>query len=614
MKALLILAALAGQDPSYPEGTRNTEDPKNVPLSPAEALSRLRLPEGFTATLFAAEPHVAQPISMQFDGRGRLWVAECYSYESSGGPWNQPVRDRILIFEDKDRDGRFDSRKVFWDQARNLTSILPGFGGVWLCSTPNFLFLPDRNGDDVPDGEPEVLLDGWNDKGIGHCVFNGLAWGPDGWLYGTQGIQGESKVGKPGAEERVRFNGGIWRYHPVRRAFEVVCEGTTNPWGLDWDERGQAFFTNCVIGHLWHVIPGAHYERMYGKDFTPNTYGLIRSASDHVHFAGKDWQKSRSGAEHDVLGGGHAHAGALIYQGDNWPASYRGSIFMHNIHGRRVNRDVLERRGSGYVGRHGADLLRSDDPWYRGVSILSGPDGSVFLGDWSDVGECHDTKSVHRTSGRIYRIAYGTPKAAPADVAALSDAKLVELQLHANDWWVRHARRVLQERATAGRDLSAARTSLRDLLEKNPDETRKLRALWALHSIGGLDEAALLALHAHESEHVRSWAVRFAGEARNPSDAVLAAWAGMAEKDASPLVRVFLASTLQRVPVAKRPAILRSLAGRAEDVEDPHLPQMIWYATEPVVAADPAAGAALLKDARIPFLRQSITRRLATRD
>lgn len=610
----MIHIALALLLQAYPEGTKNTEDPKNQPGTAAEAVGKLALPEGFTATLFAGEPAVAQPIALQFDDRGRLWVAECYSYESSGGPWNQPVRDRILIFEDKDGDGRFDVRKVFWDQARNLTGIALGFGGVYLCSTPNFLFLPDRDGDDVPDGAPEVLLDGWNDGKIGHCVFNGLTWGPDGWLYGAQGIQGDSNVGPPGAAARVKFNGGIWRWHPLKKIFEVVGEGTTNPWGLDWNDQGEAFFTNCVIGHLWHLIPGAHYERMYGKDFTPNTYALIKSASDHVHFAGKDWTKSRTGAEHDVLGGGHAHSGALFYLGDNWPASYRNTIFMHNIHGRRVNSDVLERRGSGYVGKHGPDLLRSADPWYRGVAIKSGPDGAVYLGDWSDVGECHDTKSVHRMSGRIYRIAHGSPKKADVDLGKASEVELAALQLHKNDWFVRQARRVLQERAAAGKDVATALAALREMLEKHPDETRKLRALWALHAMGGLDEAALLALHGHESEHVRGWAVRFAGEGRAPSEAVRSAWASMAAKEPSALVRLYLASTLQRIPAAQRLETLKGLLGRAEDAEDPNLPNMIWYALEPVVAADPAGAAALLKAAQIPALRQFITRRMTARD
>jgi putative membrane-bound dehydrogenase-like protein len=620
MKYLLLLglALCPAQDPEslgYPKGTRNTEDPKNVPLAPQEAFKLLTVPEGFKATLFAAEPDVSQPISMAFDERGRLWVAECYSYESSGGPWKSAVRDRILIFEDTKGDGHFDKRTIFWDGAENLTSCLPGLGGVWCSATPNIIFIPDANHDDVPDGPPVVLLNGWNDGKIGHCVVNGLQWGPDGWLYGNQGIQGDSLVGKPGASEaeRVKFNGGIWRYHPTKKVFEVVCEGTTNPWGLDWDDYGQAFFTNCVIGHLWHVIPGAHYERMYGKDFTPNTYQLLRSCSDHIHYAGKDWTKSRGGAEHDVLGGGHAHAGAMIYLGDNWPQTYRSSIFMVNIHGHRVNQDVLERRGSGYVGKHAPDFLRSTDPWFRGLNLKYGPDGGVYVSDWCDVGECHDTHAVHRTSGRIYKVTYGDPKKATGvDLGKSSDLDLVAFQLHANDWYVRQARRLLQERAIGGKDVSEAHAALRKILAENPDVTRKLRALWALFASGGVAEKDLLPLLDHESEHVRAWAVRLLVDGRNASAAAAEKFALMAAKDPSPLVRVFLASALQRMELAPRWPIVQALAQHAEDAEDPNLPCMIWYGTEPLVTTDLAKASALAADSKIPFLRQSIARRIAS--
>jgi putative membrane-bound dehydrogenase-like protein len=604
-----LILLLVIQD-GYPEGIRNTERSKDAPLAPEEALKRMSLPSGFKATLFAAEPDVAQPISIAFDDRGRLWVAECYSFESAGGPWNQPALDRILILEDTDGDGRSDRRKVFKSGARNLTSILPGFGGVYACSTPRFLFYPDRDGDDVPDGEPEVLLDGWNDGGIGHCVFNGLTWGPDGWIYGTQGIQGESNVGKPGGSERRKFNGGVWRFHPTKKVFEVMAEGTTNPWGLDFDDHGQGFFTNCVIGHLWHLIPGGHYERMYGNDYTPNTYGVLKSCSDHVHYPGA-WNDAKESSEKDKMGGGHAHAGAMVYLGDNWPKAYRNAIFMHNIHGRRLNQDVLERRGSGYVGRHAPDLMRSSDPWFRGLAAKYGPDGGVYLSDWSDVGECHEKTGVHRTSGRIYKVVHGTPKASAADLTKLPDAELVAAQLHANDWWVRHARRLLQERAAAGKDLKVAHAALREILAKNPDETRKLRALWALHVSGGLDEKQLLALLDDKGEHVRAWAVRLAAEDKNPSDAVLAKWAKMAPKEPSPLVRLFLASTLQRVPIPRRGEVAMALSRRAEDATDPNIPFMLWYAIEPLVASDTAKAAGFLKSASQPFVRQSITRRLA---
>jgi putative membrane-bound dehydrogenase-like protein len=145
---------------------------------------------------------------------------------------------------------------------------------VWVLASPNLLFIPDRDGDDVPDGPPEVVLDGWDTSATRHNIVNGLKWGPDGWLYGRNGILATSKIGAPGTppEEREQLNCGIWRYHPTQKRFEVVCRGTTNPWGHDWDENGELFFINTVIGHLWHVVPGAHLRRMYGNDSNPNAY------------------------------------------------------------------------------------------------------------------------------------------------------------------------------------------------------------------------------------------------------------------------------------------------------------------------------------------------------
>ena len=255
---------------------------QQAPAPLAESARRMKLPEGFTATLFAGEPDVTQPIGFCIDDRGRLWVAEGKTYphwikDGSEGP------DRILIFEDADGDGRFDTRKIFCDKLANLSGIQVGFGGVWITSVPTLRFIPDRNGDDVPDGPPEVLLDGWIDAQ--HNVFNGLTWGPDGWLYGCHGITKQSRVGPPGTPDgkRTLVHAGVWRIHPVTRAFEIVANGMTNPWGLDFDDRGRLFASNCVIKHLWHVIPGAHYKRMYGNDPTPNLYRLMESSADHLH-------------------------------------------------------------------------------------------------------------------------------------------------------------------------------------------------------------------------------------------------------------------------------------------------------------------------------------------
>lgn len=586
---------------------------QDAPLSPDKAASRIKLPPGFTATLFAGEPDVVQPIAMTFDDRGRLWVVECLSYPDWLTDPKAAGHDRVLIFDDRDGDGRFDERKVFLDDGRNLSGIELGFGGVWLCSTPNLVFVPDADSDDVPDGPQQTVLDGWDLKAR-HNVFNGLAWGPDGWLYGLNGILSESRVGRPGTPdgERVAINCGVWRYHPARRTFEVVAHGTTNPWGIDFDEYGQAFFTNCVIHHLWQVVPGARYQRMFGQDFNPHTYGLMASCADHIHWGGGPWQSSRGGVgEHNAPGGGHAHSGAMIYLGDNWPDEYRGNLFTCNLHGSRVNRDLFERAGSTCVAHHGRDFLLANDPWFRGLVIKYGPDGGVYLTDWCDTGECHDYDEVQRSNGRIYKVTYGKIKPRREDLRSLDDLSLARLQTHRNDWQVAHARRILQERALAGRLSGEARAELREGMRKHSRVPDRLRAVWALHVTGGLTAAETDELLASPDEDVRGWGVRLAVE-REPSADVLERLAELAAGDPSPRVRLELASALQRLPLERRWEIARRLLAHSDDADDACLPLMDWYAVEPLVAADAERALALALDARIPLVRQFLARRLAS--
>ncbi len=616
MLAVLLLLGLASP------GAR-----ADGPVAPAEAPGRMTVPEGFRVTLFAAEPDVRQPIAFAIDARGRLWVAENFSYPN----WKTKAegRDRIVIFEDVDGDGRFDKRKVFWDRGANLTGLALGFGGVWACETPNLVFIPDRDGDDVPDGEPTVELDGWDVKGE-HNLFNGLNWGPDGWLYGCNGILSNSEVGRPGtpAAARVAINCGVWRFHPTRKVFEVVAHGTTNPWGLDFDDHGQAFITNCVIPHLYRVVPGARFRRMFGEDFNRSSYALMETAADHIHWAGGNWTDSRGGrGAHGDAGGGHAHVGAMIYLGDNWPAQYRDSLFTCNLHGNRVNNDGLRREGSGYVAGHRPDFLKANDPWFRGMELKYGPDGGVFLTDWSDTGECHDTDAdgPHRENGRIYKITYGRPSRGgarpsfepdrpPVDLARAGPAELAALQSHPNDWHVRTARRILQERAASGADMARVHDRLRAQFGSEAEVTRKLRALWALHATGGLDDPALVGHLGHAEEWVRAWAVRLLVDSGPPSSAALARFEVLSRDDPSPLVRLELASALQKIPTGGRRAIAEGLVGHAEDAADPSIPLMTWYGVEPLVAPDRAWAAALASRGKVPLIRRHIARRLVAAD
>jgi len=113
------------------------------------------------------------------------------------------------------------------------------------------------------------------------------------------------------------------------------------------------------------------------------------------------------------------------------------------------------------VGTHRPDFLLTGSDWFRGTELKYGPDGSVYLSDWADLGECHDHDGVHRTSGRIYKISYGdvTPPK-NLNLNQLSDSELIKLQLHPNDWYVRHARRILTERAGTGENWSQPEAEL----------------------------------------------------------------------------------------------------------------------------------------------------------
>jgi putative membrane-bound dehydrogenase-like protein len=610
--ALIALSFLTGSNlasaDDLPPSVTNSQNPKDVSLTPAESLKLIEAPDGFHVTLFAGEPDIRRPIAFDFDDRGRLWVVENYSHPVWKADSNV---DRIVILEDTDHDGRFDKRKVFWDKGRYLTGICWGHGGVWIANTPELGFIPDRDGDDVPDGEPVAVLDGFQRSS--NNVVNNLHWGPDGWLYGAIGLSDRSMVGKPGANEqqRTRITRGMWRYHPTRGDFEVLAEGMVNPWGADFNAYGDLFTTNTVIAHLWHIVPGMYCQRRGTEVDFPYAYGRIQSITDHLHWGGGRWQASRAHEDrHSVACGGHAHCGAMIYLGDNWPKKYRGTFFTANLHGGRLNNDLLAPNKSTYVGVHSDDMMFANDPWFRGLSVKYGPDGGVYVSDWHDFGECHDNDGSHRSSGRIYKMVYGEPPQRSVDLQRMKSLDLAQLHLHANEWMVRRARRNLHERAVRGDDLTAAAEFLRRQFADESNEVHQLRALWTRYVIGDLEEAELLRLMRHDNLHIRRWAVRLSVDGSYPSAAVRAAMANLADSDPAPQVRLALASALRKLDVRHREPLVAGLVKRAEDASDPYLPLMIWYGAEPLARENPTAALNLASRGKIPTVRRYMARRL----
>jgi hypothetical protein len=298
----------------------------------------------------------------------------------------------------------------------------------------------------------------------------------------------------------------------------------------------------------------------------------------------------------------------MIYLGGQWPAEWRDTFFFHDIHMNKMRNEKLVRDGSGMKSQRNVDFLVANDPWYRGLSPQYGPDGSVFVNDWYDRVPCHQQRDfTDRTNGRLYKIVYEGVKPVKVDLEKASDAELVQMQLNPNDWFVRHARRILQERGPK-QDVQRA---LETILRENPDETRKLRALWALHGVQGITEGTALESLKSPLEYLRAWTIQLVCEDGNPTDAELAEFARMSKEDPSPVVRLYLASAAQRIEIAKRWPILQGLASHAEDANDHNLPLMLWYAAEPAVAADFVKGTDLLAQCKIPKVQEFISRRIA---
>jgi putative membrane-bound dehydrogenase-like protein len=584
-------------------------------LTPSEAVESMTLPEGFKANVWAAEPMMTQPMAFCWDDRGRLWIAENKDYESRGDGFSNSGKSRILILEDTDRDGVADSRKVFLEGIAFPAAIAIGFDGLFLGAPPNLIFVPDRNKDDEADmNDLEIRLTGWGIRDR-HETLNSLHWGPDGWLYGCQGFATPSKIkiakGKGRVYkhndpfpkdilegEGVEINGGVWRYHPVKDKFEVVAHGFSNPWGIDYDAKGQMFISACVIPHLWHVIPGGLYHRQGGQHFNPYVYNDIKTIADHRH---------RS-----------AHGGLRIYLSDAFPASQHGRLFMANIHEHGVLSDVVERKGSGFTARHGEDFAMANNAQWVGFSMEVGPDGALYVLDWHD-GDICGGDVLNEETGRIFRI---SPEKSLAenfegrygDLSKMTDAQLVELQKSKSNWHASRARIILQARAAKGQLQRDTHERLREIFQKNTDGDLRLRAMWSLYVTAGFNEAQLLNALGDEDEYVRAWAVQMICEEKAPSGSVLEELNRTAGKEQSPTVRLYLASALQRMDLDDRWSIATALVSRAEDAQDHNLPKMIWYGIEPLVPDNADRAFALATGSKIPMITRYIARRSVDAD
>ncbi len=595
-------------------------DDDKGPLNLADSLAQLTTPSDVAVKLAVGEPDVRQPLSMKWDAKGRLWVVQYLQYPDPAGlrmisrdkylrtvydrippapPNHFKGRDKITIHEDTDGDGVYDHHKTFVDGLNLATSIALGRGGVWVLNPPYLLFYPDRNQDDVPDGDPEVRLEGFGLEDS-HSIANSIRWGPDGWLYAAQGSTVSGRIKQPGTDAAPHVSMGqlIWRYHPQTRRYEVFAEGGGNTFGVEIDEKGRTYSGhNGGDTRGFHYVQGGYYRKGFGKHgqlSNPFTFGYLPWISHHK-----------------VPRFTHTF---VIYEADGLPARLRGKLFgVGPLQGHVVQSQVA-RDGSTFATKDEGCLLESKDKWFRPVDIQIGPDGSLYVADFYEQRIDHASHyqgRIHRDSGRIYRLrSRNANSVGKVDLATRSTPELLNALSHDNRWYRQTALRLIADR----QDRSIV-PLLESRLETAPDEFT-LEQLWALNLTTGLSENVALSALDHADPFVRVWTIRLLCDERTVSDLIAARLAGLARTDPDVEVRSQLACSARRLSAHQGLAIIRNLLQRSEDLEDPHLPLLLWWAIEDKVSGNHDVIAEMFQDRQLwksEMVRQHIQSRLMRR-
>jgi putative membrane-bound dehydrogenase-like protein len=527
-----------------------------VALTPDEAIAKMQLAPGFKVECVAHEPDLINPTSFTFDDRGRIWVTESVEYPR---PDAGPGQDRVKILESTKHDGNFDKVTIFKDGLNIPCGVVLGNNGVYVTNSPDILFLQDTAGTGKADKQ-EVILTGFG-RADRHELPNSLTWGPDGWLYGMNGVFNGARVTNNG--KTFDFTCAIWRWHPKTKKFELFSEGTSNPWGLDYNRQGDWFLSCCVIDHMFHMTQSGYYQRQ-GGPYPPATH-VLPSITTERHQAA-------------------AYAGLCIYDADVFPDEYRGTLLMGNLHGSALNHDTLTRNGATYTQHNAPDFLQANDAWFMPVSQKIGPDGCLYVMDWYDRYHCYqdanrDPKGIDRERGRIYRISYNNaPFYKPFDLQKSSPEELLTLLDHPNVWWRRTAQRILNEKFTP---------SLVPVLEKmalstSDKNNAHMHAIWLLVSQHAVSPEFHQKLIASTDEPTRNWGVRAAGELGEVSPEVYDKLKALAN-DPSPDVRAQLAVAAGRLQKPAGLPILLALLANPANAKDPLIPTLIYNNLKPML-------------------------------
>jgi putative membrane-bound dehydrogenase-like protein len=615
------LACLALRAAAPPAGVLPLSN--GQPRSPDEERATFQVPPGFRLELVASEPHVVDPVAMAFDERGRIWLCEMRGYPNGGKGTGLVTSGRIKLLEDKDNDGVFETSRVWADNLRFPTGLLPWKGGLLVANAPDLLYLQDTKGTGQADLR-RVLYTGFDVANI-QQLLNSLQLGMDNWVHGVAGLAGGTITSpeKPSAPA-VPLRGRGVRFKPdVPGSLEPTSGG--GQYGLTADDWGR-WFTATNSQHLRHIVLPDNYLRRnpslavrevtrdipeHGaacRVFRRSPFEAWRVVRTAQRAGGAD---ARRFVSTELVPGGYVTSGCspLVYNADKFPPGYRDSVFVCDPANNLILRDTLTPSGATFVARRGhadTEFLTSTDNWFRPVHLTLGPDGAIYVLDfYREVIETplslppdilRRVMVETRGRGRIWRITASPegPRPPKPELHKASPAALAAHLADENPWWRLTAQRLLIEQ-----NARAAIPALRKLAATaNP--VGRAHALWTLDALGGLTVEEVESALKDREAGVREQALKLAEPRLKNSPSLRAAVVGLAD-DASPRVRFQCAFTLGEIDTPESVAALAKLARRADNDS--------WTQLAILSSAPRSAGRLLEalvgdKDAGPPMLRQ----------
>jgi putative membrane-bound dehydrogenase-like protein len=585
VSAFLVLAV--GWFHAWAQDDLARELPRLKPLSPEQALKSFRVHAGFVLHQVATEPVVSDPVAVCYDADGRLYVVEMRGY-----PFPEQVPSGgVARLEDRDGDGRYETRTEFLRGLSWPTSVVPSDGGVFIAAAPDIIYARDTDGDGVADIR-QVVFTGFGTENVQGLV-NGLLWGPDGWIYGVARIN-QSTVRNPSrpAGKALSLRGRDFRFRPDGSAIEAISGG--GQFGHSFDDWGHRFTCNNS-NHVRQIVLPSHYLERNPRLDPPSVIldiALEGPAAPVFRISPPEpWRvvRTRQRAADPVLskrlpptelfatGFFTSATGITIYRGSAYPPEYSGNVFIGDVGGNLVHRKVLLPNGATYLAQRAdsnVEFLASTDNWFRPVNFANTPDGTLLLIDMYREAIEHPASipepikrhldlTSGKDKGRLYelRATGGKPPTRPK-LSAADTSDLVRLLAHPDAWWRETAQRLLFER----HDRSVAGL-LRGVAKERPTALGRLHALWTLELLEELDVDSLVLGLTDPEPRVRERAVCLSEQRLKAQPALRARVLALAA-DPDPMVRFQTAFSLGTInDVFEAQKALASIALR--DAESP---------------------------------------------